>query len=527
MIKKEYFFAALIAFIVLVFSNIYLLYGVFEPKDNLVFLERRVINSQDTYTYVSFIEQARQGRVLFTNLYSTEPQTATLIRPSYALLGVFASTFHTQSITAYHIGRILFSVFFFIILYAFLFQFFKTPKRRLLAFTVVLTASGWGFFLQNFFSQSSDLWIPESNMFLSLQEAPHFALAQALMVLSFLFILQGFKKEKAYYFVFSFLALFVLGFEHPYNLLICVGTVTLTGVYLWIAKKAPRKLVYYAVGSTVLSFISGFGYQYLETLRNPTLKSWVAESSSPTPLHYMLGFGFLLVFALIGTEKFLKERKVSYVFVLSWIAAGSILMYAPVFFQRRLSEGFSIPLSILAAEGIISICIFVSSFGLVKVRSIVIYAVSGFLVTIMLLGTLVGVYTDVKTISGDNVDNYYYYLLQSEVDGMNYLRDNSNPNDTILTNWFYGNILPGVAGRKVYIGHKAQTKAFEQKVSLINHFILNKNTQESLKFLKDNSIDYIYVGKNDSMSRYGFKPDEKPYLSKIFDQNEVRIYKVK
>lgn len=533
--RKEIFWAIIIAAVVLVFSNAYVLVGILEPKEGLSFLGRRVINSQDTYTYVAFIEQARQGRVLFENLYTTEAQSVSLLRPSYILLGKAAALIGTSSIVMYHLGRIVFGALFCVVLFIFLGQLFKTSGRRLLAFTIILATTGIGFFVGRFWGQSSDLWIPEANTFLSLQEAPHFILSQTLMLLSFLFLIKawmisGLKvatKKRSIYFTISFLSLFTLGFEHPYDLLICSGTAILAGGYLLLTKKITKSAMIIGVGIVILATALGNLYQYAQTISNPILNNWAANSSSPTPMDYILGFGLIIPFAVLGLEKYLSLRKVPQLIIISWIVATSILLYSPVFFQRRLSEGFHIPLSILATEGVIMVAVFVSSFVLPRGKKIVYRLVIIISVILMVIGTILGVGNDIKVIGNDNLNAYYYYLSRTEIEGMEWLRTKTGPKDVILTNWFYGNILPGVAGRKVYLGHKAQTNNFDKKVETVNKFILNKNADEAYKFLRDNHISYVYLGKNDSMLTYGFKPDKKPYLIKVFDENGARIYKVR
>lgn len=533
--KKEIFWAILIAAIVLVFSNAYVLYGMMVPKDQLSFLGRRVINSQDTYTYVAFIEQARQGRFYFENLYTTEPQTPSLVRPSYYLLGRLGAFLVLPSIVLYHLGRILFSILFCIILYIFLGQFFKSSGKRLLSFAIILTATGWGYFVAGLFSKVADLWIPEANTFLSLQEAPHFILSQSLMLLSFLFLLKGWQsslhKEKirrtTIYFSLVFVVLFALGFEHPYDLLLCTGTAFFAGIYLWFANKVPKKALIISILLVILVSVLGNLYQYIQTLTNPIINNWAQQSSSPTPMDYLLGFGFIIVFAVLGLEKYLTSRKTPEILIIAWIATTSILIYSPIFFQRRLSEGFHIPLSILATEGVIMSALFVSGFVVQRAKKIVYRVFIVILVILMTFGTILGVLADIKTIQNDSVNAYYYYLLNAEVQGMVWLRDKTTPQDVILSNWFYGNIIPGVTGRKVYIGHKAQTNNFDGKVRLINKFILDKNADSAYKFLKDNHITYVFVGNDDTMLTYGFKPDAKPYLIKVFDEGGARVYRVR
>jgi hypothetical protein len=45
--------------------------------------------------------------------------------------------------------------------------------------------------------------------------------------------------------------------------------------------------------------------------------------------------------------------------------------------------------------------------------------------------------------------------------------------------------------------------------------------------LKDNNITYLYLGGNDSILTYGFKPEKKPYLIKIYDEGQAKIYRVR
>lgn len=535
MLKREYFLFIVITLVILVFSNIYVFYGLFSPKEGLTYLGRRVINSQDTYTYVAFIEQAKQGKILFENLYTTEPQTASLIRPSYYFLGRIASVLDISSIAAYHLGRIIFSIVFCLVLYLFLGIFFKSYKRRLLAYTIIISTTGLGFLVGSLWSQVSDAWIPESNTFLSLQEAPHFILSQMFMLLTFLFVLKGWgiadeknrTKRRNLYLGLSFVSLFLLTFEHPYDLLLCTGAIFSSALYLALFHKVKRSvLVISALGEVVVCFL-GLLYQYTETVRNPILSNWAAQSKSPNPMDYILGYGILIPFAVIGLERYLTQRKVSQILIISWVGVTSILLYSPVFFQRRLSEGFHIPLGILGTEGLIITAFFVSRLFIPKVRKMVSYMFVSVVVFVMCIGTVLGVQQDVGIVSKDSMGAYYYYMLSDEIKAMEYLKYKTDGKDIILSNWFYGNVIPGVTGRKVYIGHKAQTNQFENKIKTINTFLLNKNVDEAYSFLKKNNITYVYLGGNDSILTYGFKPEKKPYLIKVYDEGQAKIYKVR
>lgn len=521
--KKEHFFAILIALAALVINNLPIFYFNLVKKDSLVFLNRRFINSQDVYTYVSFIEQSKQGRNLFENLYTSEPQKANLFRPSYLLAGKIASLLNISSIATYHLFRILFSILFFFILYIFLHHFFDQPTKRLLAFTIILTSSGLGFILKKWFPDSTDLWIPESITFLSLAEAPHFILSQILMLSGFHFLLTFSEKKKFSSLLLSTLSFLFLSFEHPFNLFVIMPIIFFFS--LWSGLSFAKSLLLVFINS------AGIIFQLIQTSQNPILKLWQTQNIllSPAPSQYLGGFGFLLAFVLIGFEKCLRQFKdeKSYKLVLLWIFITVILLYSPFSFQRRFIEGVHIPISIIATVGILAV--YDRLKGPFKVKSKILISRILVIVSVLILSlsSFCSISEDFRLINGDSIDSYYYYLASPEVQAINWLKENTNFNNIVLTNWFYGNLIPGISGRKVFLGHKIQTSNFDLKVEKINSFLLEENNDSALSFLKENQISFIFLGLNDSMLGYGFKPDQKPFLERIYDKEDVLIYKVK
>ena len=149
------------------------------------------------------------------------------------------------------------------------------------------------------------------------------------------------------------------------------------------------------------------------------------------------------------------------------------------------------------------------------------------MILILSLSSLFMVYQDVNTIQADTANSYYYHLSQQEVDGILWLGRRTDAHDVILTNWFISNLIPGFIGRTVYIGHRIQTIDFDKKIGNVNQFLHETNNAKAESFLKTNRITYIYFGIGDSLLSYGFKPDTKSYLSRVYASNGVMVYKVK
>lgn len=525
--KKYHWIVVVISALVIFLNNLPLIWGLTNPKEGLVFLGRRDINSQDLYTYVSFIEQGKRGRFLFENLYQSEPQKQRLLRPSYILIGKAAWLFDISSIWAYHLARLVLIFAFFFVLWRFVSLFFTEAFKRIAAYTLILTSSGIGFAVARF-AGSTDTWVPESVTFLALQEAPHFILAQILMIGGFLFYLKGLGENSIKMYILASISFLLLSFEHPFNLGIVAAAIFTASLWLFALKRHKVKYLLKGLFIVVPVLLIGVGYQIFEVFQNPVLTSWASQNKllSPDPLHWLLGYGLLLILATLGAEKFLQEKSTTQILALSWIFSTALLLYSPIFFQRRFSEGLHIPISIMAAAGIFVAIPALSKFVVSSYRRLFQNIILVAIFLILALSSFAIVIGDINIINSDSGVYYYYHLTRGEIEGIGKLREKTNGKDVILANWFYGNLIPGLTGRKVYIGHKVQTPFFDQKVAKINRFLLNKNSKEARQFLKDNGITYIFLGRNDSMLEYGFKPFEKPYLTDVYNKDDVLIFKV-
>lgn len=512
--KREHLIALGVGVFILVLVNLPILYFYLFPKENFAFLGRRVINSLDMYTYISFIEESKQGKFILSNLYTTQPQQPSLVRPSYLVLGKIAAILNMSSIAVFHIGRLLLSIAFLIVLYKFLSKFFDSSEKKLVAFILTLTSSGFGIALGRIVPNASDLWIPEANTFLTLAEPPHFLLSQALIVGGLMLFISFLTNKKLFHFLLSALCFLLLAFEHPYDLFIVGPIVFLTT--LWVLGVKPINLVKGASYAAVLTF--GILFQFWQAFTNPILKSWQVEQLSPSPINYLIGFGLLLPLAIVGAEKFLKEMEPKYKLILVWIFVSSVLIYAPVSFQRRMIEGIHLPLAILAATGLFFIAEIYKKWAY--------YIIAGGLIVLSLTSFFV-IFNDFKTIGAESFGRgYYYHISKSEAQAILWMKDNSGPEEAILANYFYGNFIPGITGRKVFLGHEAQSGDFERKVESINAFLLSTDAEESVRFLKASKIRYIFLGVNDTMISYGFKPDKLPYLKKVYSKEGVEVFEV-
>lgn len=510
--KKEYIIAGIIGLAILILNNIPMLMGFVGNRDGM-FLGRKPINFPDTYTYIAAIEQARQGKILFTNLYTSERQKSSLFRPSYLFIGTVARATGLSSLAAFHLFRVLLSVVFLVISYRFLGVFFRDAWLRIVGFLILLTSGGLGFLLSDISNPPIDLWLPEANTFLMLAEAPHFILSQILIVSSLLSYLSYRSHNNIRNLVVSAGLVVFLSLEHPYTIIPLF--LVITGVHIWTKGSLKTLVVFTLISSTG---ILPWAYQMHA---NPGFLAWLSAdiSRSPGPVSYLLGYGLLVVFAALGAVTHLgnvraKETKLLFV----WIAVTIVLIYIPYAAQRRFIEGFHIPLAILATQGIISI----ARMAPVRAITLVTLIFSGMMVPTAVMKTV----WDARAIRSDTNESYYFHITSDELSAMRWLEARTIPSDVTLSNYFYGNLIPGFTGRSVYVGHPAETYRFDDKIRFVNAFLLEKDEEKARAFLLDNRITYMYLGRNDAMRLYGFQPKGKGYLTRVYEKGGVEIYKV-
>jgi hypothetical protein len=95
-------------------------------------------------------------------------------------------------------------------------------------------------------------------------------------------------------------------------------------------------------------------YSFLVFKLDPILAVWFEQSVllSPPPPHYIAAYLLLGILAIISLLRF-PHSEVRSPNLIGWLIIIPILIYVPVSFQRRLFEGWQVPLCIFAAIGLV------------------------------------------------------------------------------------------------------------------------------------------------------------------------------
>ncbi|MFC1721958.1 hypothetical protein ACFL0Z_03520 [Patescibacteria group bacterium] len=539
---SERFWIIIMIIFVLAATSLPYLFGLLSTPPDSVYLANYHRASGDHYVYMSMIEEAKDGALTFHNLFTGEEHAPLLVRPFWFTVGALARVFDLDSRMAIQIFRLVLIIPTVFVIYFTIAVFVKKKPARLIAFLFSVLASGFGYFYYrwinpdilpdiytiNFYDTPSDIWLTEGHPLLLFSASPHFQASLIFLLLSLVFFFLGFRYGKTSYLVISGLLNLGLAFFHPYETVFIFAIITVFTLLIFSWQFWKRKFLngWQSIKKLIIPIAitaPGIIYQLLIFRLEPTLKSWSEQSQtiSPEIQFYLIGYGILIPLAILGSFFAIKKLNQQKVFLLIWCWLTIPLLYIPIAFNRRFIEGLFVPLGILAAVGVYNLYSKITRGKLSKIIFVVIAC--------LILGASLIPTNAYNLWSFVEVQRQYkvtpFYLPQTELDALLWLRDNTASGESILSSHISGFTIPAFTGRPVYLGHDLQTANFAAKKPLMEWFFATDIEDEAkIEWLSENRISYIYYGPNEQISG-SFAPASKEYLQTVFANDQVQIYK--
>lgn len=537
--KREWLFVLGIAIILAVITSFPTLYGFLVKPADKFFPALHSIGPGDYNVYYSYLEQVKQGHLLFSDLYTSESHSPFLFNPFWLMIGLFGRFFHLSNILTFQLSRIIFIFPFIFTLYLVTSYFFDEIKLRRYAFLFTIFASGLGGFLivlirkimgsgLNLHFYPMDLWVSEGNNFLTIYHSPHFMAATTLILLIFLFLFLSFTKNSWRYATWAgFFGLFLI-FFHPFHL---PTLVLIPFVYIIVVSVRERKKKWSYLFKLILFIFlisPAVIYQFLILIYNPIAAGRADQNICLTVNFwvFLASYGFLLPLAFFGL--FFKPKEEKYLFLLIWFLAQLALIFSPLTFQRRLTQGWQIPLTIFSFWGLFTI------FKAMKNR----WPSLNFSANRVLIGAILALlfcfsqlYVMAEDLSmyTDKVYRewpHYVYLNIAHKQGFDWLKNHLTAEDVILSSGTTGSFIPAFSGVRVCIGHGTETLKWPQKTEEVNRlFSLDMDDIQRQEFLDTKNVTYIYYSEFEK-NLGDFRPQGKNYLEAVFQQGGLTIYRV-
>lgn len=482
-------------------------------------------NGDDMCVYLSWMRQAADGHFFIRNLFTTEPQIGNGFNIFFYVLGRLAHFLHLPLTVMLHIARAITG--FALLLSAYLFSglWLKNVWSRRLCLLIIGTSAGLGFLFAKVDHPTNapiDLWQPEAITFLSIYLSPLYTFPTLLMIGIVYFLYKFTASGKWKHVIFAGLCLLVLSNVHTYDI-IPVGIAWLFYT-LWRLIRKPISIKPLVGGIIALLIgLPAIAYQVYFYLNEPVFRMRAAvPTTSPSIIWYFAGYGFLLVFALIGVWKSRKDDDLS--LLVCWAFAGFIAAYLPVPFQRKLIMGTHLPLSILATIGVINVIRLVPQRYHVLISALVVLA--------MVPSNIVVVARNIGDILENQVPTAFHtpYVSEDELDAINFLRAHAKSSDVILGPPSFSVLVPGIAGRTVYCGHWGETVRFWEKLLELKRFYDPGSTDNERRlFLRRRRIGWVVECREKSSSGFrvaNLSERRLDFLEPAFDRGDIIIYRV-
>ncbi len=505
--------------------------GWLNQSDAQRYLARIPSNPSDTAAYYSDIEQARQGRWLFANQLTSEPQRPSLFHPLWLVTGWLAARGHLTTPVAFQAVRLIALALFVIVLDSIISQIFGRRRHQLIALAIVTTSSGLGWLVagQTFNGRAIlgapvDLWVDEANTFRSFSHSALFIGSQLLLLLVLWATYRQSQGQPVRYTRWVGPCLALLGLIHPYDL-VSAGAVAVVWLSVWLVTDAPDrsrfKIAIRTVATWWLWVIPVAVYYLALPWQQAAMRGWFLQNTNPSPsvAALLMGFGLLLPLAAVGAVTSWRARGRLTPFLVCWAVTVLVIIYTPqLSIQRRLLSGVHVPLALLAAAG----------FVWLLERNIV----NRLKPAAALLGVAALAITNLKLLQADVRDTRYpndrgypIYASRGTMRALDWLRRNSAVDDVVLANFWDGNTVAGLAGRPVVFAHPNQTVASWKREQDWETFIRSTTAPDDRQAVVSRlGVRWLYWTEPDTPG--GYHPEQDARWLMRYRDDDLAIYQL-
>ncbi|MGQ0603724.1 MAG: hypothetical protein ACT4QE_18750 [Anaerolineales bacterium] len=527
-VRGEWAWAAAFAALVMALTTMPYVVGALTQTDEWRF-SGFLLGVEDGNSYIAKMGQGARGEWLFRLPYSSEPQTGAFVYGFYLLLGKLSGPDHIARVLTFHLSRFIFGWLLLMASYRFLAEFLPFVRQRRLGLILVALGGGLGWLLivvgqSNWLgSLPLDLFSPEAYSFLILYSLPHLAAARCLFLLALLAYLRGRGAWAG-------AALFGVSLIQPLYVIVAwivIGLDVVVG--LWQRPPLPagegaqlmlrgvRASMWRTMTPALLAGLLSSPvvlYSLIAFNANPVLKQWLAQNilPSPHPLHYLLGYGVLLVPAVWGWRVLQRRWPRLARFVAVWAILLPILLYLPISTQRRLIEGFQLP---LVAVAVLGLTVAWRRWRRVAVLvTLVLCLPTTALILVLGFGSAL-MHFQPEFVSADRLQAFQW------------LNENATPGEVALSEYKIGNELPAYTPLVAYIGHGPETIFLAQKQPRVEAFFRTETSDaERLSLLSEGRIAYVLRGPVERRVLSEFDPRGAEYLRLVYSADGYEIYRI-
>ena len=334
----------------------------------------------DYSVHIGTMWLGQQGDWAYRFRFTAEPQPGSYVKSFYILLGHAARWSGLSLEVVYHVGRVVFGMLSGLAAYAWLALTFPDLRRRRVAFLLALFGSGLGWLQMVLGWQVTpdewpiDFWLMDGYLYFGMLVFPHYAAATALMVGMVSGYLAYLRSGRGWTLAGAALAGLPLQVIQPFAPLLpftaMAGALAALGwTKGWRSARFRRAFAVLALVGLVQVPLLAYN---LFVFSQPVWRQFSAQNltHSPSWASYLLGFAIFWPLAVLGAGwlagQLAGQRRLpvsadgerpgvaldALAAALTWVSAALFLAFVPNNLQRRFMHAISLPLTILAVQGL-------------------------------------------------------------------------------------------------------------------------------------------------------------------------------
>ncbi|MDP3770828.1 MAG: polyprenol monophosphomannose synthase, partial [bacterium] len=515
---RERRFAVWLGVSLIILTSLPYLYGWLRTPPDHVYTGVHALASGDMAVYGSYIEQIRDGRWTFVDLFTSEWPQRSFLNIFWLPVGLIARIFRLPTVLAFHVPRLLLIVPFILFLSRFVAAFLRKPIAgfpirvvRRTALLFLAFSSGLGALIAEGITSilagrwrsgydfwPMDLWVAESNTFLTLFQSPHFIASLWLLLFIILAALHAAETKRWRWSIGGGVAALALFQFHPFH----VPTIALVLVFWTIVESATARRIRWdlAAHAAIVGIVSAPSVLYhLWLVATDFVTSARANQNLAFTTDWwlvLMSYGFLVPLAISGVWVIIRasnhgarslppshppsrppshkateghgkstegrgeatdgrgavaqddtNARAAHRLLFVWLVATIILIYSPLTWQRRLTEGLHVVIVLVAIIGLFPLLAWLHVRAPMWIRRYAWGVTTATIVAIPLLGisTIVNLIRDFALYTLQfprSIPQHSFYYPTAAVDAMRWIRTNANPGDVTFAVGLDGNFLP-------------------------------------------------------------------------------------
>ena len=516
--RAEWVWAILASVLVVLLSTIPYVVGYISENAEWKF-GGAVFDRQDYNVHLASIQTGLRGEWMYPLLHTPENVSPAFIKTFYIFVGQLGRLVRLSPPMLYEITRWVCGLWMLLTLYAFIARFIETIVQRHVAFLFGALGSGIGWLMMLTQSQPDlnvspiDFWLIDLYTFFSLLALPHFAAVFALLWTATLAMLAYWDTHQWRWLALSIIC--ILCAQQIQSFAPLVVDVALVGYASWgaLARRIRFPLVSLAIFAVAQI---PFAVHALTILYGDPIWSNFSKQNvtlSPAPIYYILGLGIPGILALLGGWRVMRGEFGRTHLLLVWVLSVAALVYVPVTFQRRFTEGVSAPLAILATLGLGSVNLSPRARNLIATG----------LVAVSMISTLYLAFGGAMLTAARSPK---LFEPTQVVAAMDWLGANSDWRDTVFSSERTGSYIPARIGQRVYLGHEMETAHYADKSKIVARFFDTAMSDlERQTILRECQCRFVFWGPYER-ALGAWRPDAVNYLTPVFTNDLVTLYRV-